>query len=1127
MTKDDTASHLYPKFNDKAFNSNIANRTEFKEHKLNGKIHAVEEHAEELCSDTFELAPHQQFVRNFLSFNTPYNSLLLFHGVGTGKTCSSILVCEEMRRYMKQINFNKRIIIVASANVQENFRLQLFDERRLRKTNDGLWYMTGCVGNSIIEEINPTKIKNIPEKTIIGQIKRVIENNYVFMGYTQFANYLEKKGKVSGEMSNTAAQQTRTRKLNATFAGRLLVIDEVHNLRMEDDNKNKRASKALMELVENVKNTRLVLLSATPMFNSHTEIVRLLNIMNVNDGRSKVNNREIFDIKSGNLKVDENGIEIGKELLQQKATGYVSFLKGENPYTFPYRVWPSLFNKKASLLGKQYPGVAFNGKEILKPIQHLDLFMVTLGEEQNKTYKQIIEKIKKDDDFEEKEKFGYTLLRKPIEALNISYPNDGTDQLTGIEGLERVMTYEKEGAAPYGRYNYTYRPEILKKYGNIFSPELIGKYSSKIKHICESVKKDQGIVMVYSQYLEGGLVPVALALEEIGFKKFGTKQLFRGTKKPTRFKYAMITGDKSLSPDNANTINALTSENNSGGDEIKVILLSRAGSEGIDLKNVRAVHVMEPWYNMNRIEQVIGRAVRTCSHKTLLHKERNVLLYLYGSRLPDDEDKEAIDLFVYRRAEMKAIQIGYVTRILKEASVDCLINYEQNNYIASNFKQNVMISLANGEEVLYHIGDKPFSVNCDYMESCSHECILTSDSIEENSSTYNEDYAGANNERIIERIQQLFMENYFYHKKDLIKNVNVKHFYPKTQIFSALTKMINNKITLKDRFQRYGYMVNVGDYYLFQPEELMNKYISGFERNVPLSYKPPYVSLEGLVHSSDNDDGFEESKADAEPVQEVLVKLRKQYEIVLSEERPSTETKKNPENHWLLSCNEVYRTYILPGMSDLDVNIEEQVIGHLIDMLKTNDKVILYNHWLSSTSERSTFDGLLEKKMKESVMDVKNTKGVLVADSETNVLMIYSGKDKKLNKAEYTEREAFKEAIKKRTPDQKKFSDIMGIMVVHKDAAMNETIVFKSKESSMPNKHNTGARCDQANKQTVSRLLNKILDTNRFGTEVPETKLKKDMMCCYMELLLRQRDRMNVSGKRWFLNLEENNLVKN
>ena len=58
------------------------------------------------------------FIKNFMSFQTPYNSLLVFHGLGTGKTCSAIGVAEEMRSYYKQLVINKNILIVANANVK-------------------------------------------------------------------------------------------------------------------------------------------------------------------------------------------------------------------------------------------------------------------------------------------------------------------------------------------------------------------------------------------------------------------------------------------------------------------------------------------------------------------------------------------------------------------------------------------------------------------------------------------------------------------------------------------------------------------------------------------------------------------------------------------------------------------------------------------------------------------------------------------------------------------------------------------------------------------------------------------------------------------------------------------------
>jgi len=176
-TNPDDYSFLYPTLNDPYFNIKIAEKKEFQDTKYDGEIYTnIEKRAEYLSRAEFELAPHQAFVRNFLSFQTPYNSLLLYHGLGSGKTCSAIGVCEEMRDYLNQIGKPKKIIIVASPNVQENFRLQLFDERKL-KLVDGLWNIRACTGNKLIKEINPMNMKGFDRKKVISMIQKIINGS--------------------------------------------------------------------------------------------------------------------------------------------------------------------------------------------------------------------------------------------------------------------------------------------------------------------------------------------------------------------------------------------------------------------------------------------------------------------------------------------------------------------------------------------------------------------------------------------------------------------------------------------------------------------------------------------------------------------------------------------------------------------------------------------------------------------------------------------------------------------------------------------------------------------------------------------------------------------------------------
>ena len=193
---------MYPLLDDLNFNQQIAMKKEFNDTQYDDyDLKDVEQEMERLCNMKMELAPHQIFVRNFLSKETPYKSILLYHGLGTGKTCSAITICEEYRALQKGISNATRILVIASKNVQDNFKMQLFDERKLEKVH-GLWNITGCVSQTLVNEINPTFMKDIPKKRIVQQINILIDKHYQFMGYRQFANYVTKRLQVYNKMES-------------------------------------------------------------------------------------------------------------------------------------------------------------------------------------------------------------------------------------------------------------------------------------------------------------------------------------------------------------------------------------------------------------------------------------------------------------------------------------------------------------------------------------------------------------------------------------------------------------------------------------------------------------------------------------------------------------------------------------------------------------------------------------------------------------------------------------------------------------------------------------------------------------------------------------------------------------
>ena len=151
----DTPNFLFPNKDDPNFNIKLIEKKEFNvlKKRVITDYDDLENLSEEACNrKIFELLPHQIFVKNFLSFQTPYNSLLLYHGLGTGKTCSAISICEEMRDYLKQMDIDNRIIVIASPNVQENFKLQLTNFNKLKNIK-GIWDLNACVGNKFLKKL--------------------------------------------------------------------------------------------------------------------------------------------------------------------------------------------------------------------------------------------------------------------------------------------------------------------------------------------------------------------------------------------------------------------------------------------------------------------------------------------------------------------------------------------------------------------------------------------------------------------------------------------------------------------------------------------------------------------------------------------------------------------------------------------------------------------------------------------------------------------------------------------------------------------------------------------------------------------------------------------------------------
>jgi hypothetical protein len=1126
-------SYLYPHLDDPDFALKIAKRKEFNDSQYDDSlgeggvtsIEDIEKQASKLCSADFELMPHQTFVKNFMSLQTPYNSLLLYHGLGTGKTCSAIGVSEEMRGYMKQIGLKKSIMIVASPNVQDNFTLQLFDERKL-KFEDGIWNLNTCVGNSLLKEINPTDTKGTESdrENIVSQIKSIIRQYYVFMGYTQFANFINESIEIKGDIDYSEEDRERIKKqrIKNIFNSRLVIIDEVHNIRTTKIDGTRKPADLLMEVARNTDSMKLLLLSATPMYNSYEEIIWLTNLMNLNDKRKAIKTSDIFG-SDGKFIPGK-----GEELLRKKLNGYVSYVKGENPYTFPFRIYPE---KDSSVV---YPTIQMNQKQIEpdKALQHIQLFTNGIGDYQAKVYKMCIENLHKrgeDEDkaFEEKESFGYSILQKPLEALNIVYPSDEYDPTA-------EYTIEEETSLINGMIGKTGLANVMQdfeyksdKYGRIFSPAELPKYSAKIAKFCEIVKKSEGIILIYTQYIDGGAVPIALALEEIGFARYSSdksaKSLFKTPPIPynpntPQARYVMITGDAKYSPNNNEDLKYLNSDENVDGKLVKVVIISRAAGEGIDFKNIRQVHVLEPWYNMNRIEQIIGRGVRNLSHCKLEFAKRNVEIFLYATMLGTTE--ESADMYVYRLAEQKAIAIGRVTRVLKEVAVDCLLNISQTNFTTTMLQkiiQNVTVtlSLSSGGTKDYEIGDKPRTEICDYMDNCEIKCYPNAKpptDEEINRDTYSIEFVEGNNNRIIQRIRDLFKERHFFTSDEIVEEINKVKKYPKEQIYSSLTRMVDNSNEyIVDKYGRLGHVVNNNDTYLFQPVEITDVTASVYERITPVDFKHTNISipLQKRKRATGNQNNYAQ----------IVKNLTDLFTIAFSSD--------DSNDNWYSAFNSV-RNHVMaePNYLFTESQLKKHLTHHMIDNMLTSDKIIILNTMYSggAVGFETEVEKLMRKYFDANIITADNGDIGISLTTDNKSTRIYHPSENGWIEAQYVETANIirsREYKVKYVFRKQILNDVIGFTAWFEKGTRKREYVFKTKYKNAERNKLGRVTCSALAEYTRPILNSLVGEPNKYNAKsVKDYKINTTMkICVLMEVLMREFNDTKKE-KVWYLNNE-------
>ena len=316
---------------------------------------------------------------------------------------------------------------------------------------------------------------------------------------------------------------------------------------------------------------------------------------------------------------------------------------------------------------------------------------------------------------EEKEESNIAQLIK--EGMRIENKQDVEDEREGeVEGDEVLAILG--GESYIERLDRAVRD--IKHHSNDFlTPEALQTYSPKFLHMLENIQdpENAGLHLIYSQFRTAeGIGIFSLVLEKNGFARFKIKKTSFGTweidisevdeGKPT---FALYTGTETAEekemlrhiyngewddiPDSIGNTLKSKYHNNNMGEVIKIFMITSSGSEGINLRNTRFVHIMEPYWHPVRLEQVIGRARRICSHKDLPKALQTVEVFVYlmifsEAQLKSDEAIElkrkdlskaipkvpiTSDQYLYEISEIKANLTSQLTDAVKESAFDCYI----------------------------------------------------------------------------------------------------------------------------------------------------------------------------------------------------------------------------------------------------------------------------------------------------------------------------------------------------------------------------------------------------------------------------------------------------------------------
>ena len=786
----------------------------------------------------------------------------------THNTCAAVGAIEQIRK--EKSSFKEAIILAGGPGLLKNFQNELVNK---------------CTSGQYI----PENFDYLTEKTKSTRINKLVKEFYNF----DFTFYgMAKK-----------VQNMSDQAIINNFSNRIIVIDEVHNIKLKEKGDIKIDTKIdvyfqLHRMLHLVQNCKILLMSGTPIKDSIIDFSDIINLIVPLNKQLPVKQSFIdtyFNFEKEVPKLQRNYIIKDEKIdeLKELLKGKISYLKS-----------------MSSEIKKKFVGEKniSNLKYFIVDEKLMSLFQSNVCINIFANNKKNEEEDKEDEEDEEemssKKADAYYFASR--EASLFVFP-DGT---YGKEGFNNFITKSKSTLTGEKKISYSLKQElidlIIDKHddGNYTqSLENLSKFSSKyaetIKNILRASKEGKSS-FVYCSIVNGsGSILFSLILKLFGFSPATASTTLENKKN----RYTLFTSD---TDDNSirKIMNKFNDPRNLHGEYINVIIGSRLISEGYSFKNIQEVHILTPHFNYSETAQAIARGYRFGSHNDLINEQivnladsldinsenyinnqssnyrklsqeinkklnrpidtpldvRNPVftIYQYVAVPVEIENRKkipiykySVDLLMYKRSEIKDVNIKRIERIIKESAFDCALNYKRN------------VRLDN------------YQADCDYME-CEYSCddipteyYKNGDFYEKDYSTFQLYYNQGDKNKIKEIINLTFRSHFQIELKDLLDKLRN---YTEFEVLDVLRELITNNTIIYDKYNLPRYlrennniyflvdnMIVEGNYLLsyYTQNPILNSNTS-FESILDFYFQKQIPSIIETISTTDNNDKFKE-----------------------------------------------------------------------------------------------------------------------------------------------------------------------------------------------------------------------------------------------------------------------------